>query len=194
MYPFFLCVLPGEPLVWLPNWVSHKTLISLERMREQRDCADKEQSLRLQTLWWFSLPVSPPPIIVLIILEFPISSLGVQPVLYESLADSSALGKPNLCRFGSEVLHHMEPLILLRLIGKAAIGKYPHTRVTDGMVIGGWLYSPENNLLWSLSRSFSDPTMTCTSSSIHILHLLPVYSKFILSSSLFRFTFTHTGS
>lgn len=71
---------------------------------------------------------------------------------------------------------------------------YPHIRVTDGMVIGGWLCSPENNLLWSLSKSFSDPTMPCISSSIHILHLLPVYSKFILSSSVFRFTFTHIGS
>lgn len=81
------------------------------------------------------------------ILEFLISSLGVQPVLWESLADSSASGKQNLCRFGSEVVHHMESLILLQLIDKAAIGMCPHNLVTDGMVFGGWLYSPEYNLL-----------------------------------------------
>lgn len=82
-----------------------------------------------------------PPTTLLIIFEFLVSSLGVQPVLWESLADSSASGKQNLSRFGSEVLHHMESLTLLRLIGKAALGMHPH--VTDGMAFGGWLYSPE---------------------------------------------------
>lgn len=82
-------------------------------MKKQGDFTDKEQSgFRLL------LPTSLPPTTLLIIPEFLISSLGVQPVLWESLADNSALGKPTLCRFGSEVLHHMESLILLRLIGK----------------------------------------------------------------------------
>lgn len=117
-------------------------------MREQGDCTDQEQSVRIQTLPQFSPPTSlPPTTVLLIILEFLISSLGVQPVLWESLADSLASGKRNLCWFGSEVLHHMESLILLQLIGKAAIGICPHTFVTDGMVFGGWLYSPEYNLL-----------------------------------------------
>jgi hypothetical protein len=59
---------------------------------------------------------------------------------------------------------------------------YPYTLVTDGMVFGGWLYSPEYNLLWSLSRSFSDPAMSYTSSLIHLFLMLPDYSKFTISS------------
>lgn len=128
-------------------------------MREQGDGTDKEQSVELQTLRHFSLPTSLPPTTVLIIFEFLISSLGVQPVLWESLADSTASGKQRLSGFGSEVLHHMESLILLRLIGKTATGMHPHTLVTDGMVFGGWLYSPEYNLLWSLPRPFPDPAV-----------------------------------
>lgn len=114
-----------------------------------------EQSVSPQILQQVS-PASLPPTTVLIIFEFLISSLGVQPVLWESLAASSASGKQNRGRLGSEVSHHMESLILLRLTGKAAIGMHPHTLVTDGMAFGSWLYSPEYNLLWSLPRLFPD--------------------------------------
>lgn len=148
-------MVPGEPLVWCLNWVFCKNFfISLERMREQGDCTDKGQSVRLQTAWVFPLTSPPPTTVLLIILQFLISSLGVQPVLLESLADSSASGRQNVCWFGLEILHHMESFILLRLTGKAAIGIYPHALVTDGMVFGGWHYSPDYSLLWSLSRPF----------------------------------------
>lgn len=124
------CILFLVCVTWVGsglNWAFSKSFfISLERIREQGDRTDKEQSVRIQTLQQFFSPTSlPPTTVFLIILEFLISSLGLQPVLWESLADSSASGKQNLCRFGSEVLHHMESLILLQLIGKAAIGLCP---------------------------------------------------------------------
>lgn len=89
------------------------------RVRVQGNYTDKEQPVSIQTLQQFSPPAClPPTTVLLVILEFLISSLGVQPVLWESLADSSASGKQNLCRFGSEDFHHMESLTLLQLIGK----------------------------------------------------------------------------
>jgi len=113
------------------------------RVRVQGNYTDKEQPVNIQTLQQFSPPAClPHTTVLLIIFEFLISSLGVQPVLWESLADSSASGKQNLCRFGSEDFHHMESLTLLQLIGKTATGLCPHTLVTDGMIFGGWPYSP----------------------------------------------------
>lgn len=53
----------------------------------------------------------------------------------------------------------MESLILLRLIGKTAVGMYPRTLVTGGVVFGGWLQSAEYHLLWSLPSLPSDPAV-----------------------------------
>lgn len=176
-----MSVLPREPLVWHLNWVSCKTFfISLDRMKEQGDFTDKEQSVRLQTLPRCLPPTSLPPTTLPFISEFLISSLGVPPVLWESLADSSASDRQNLCLFGSEVLPHMESLILLQLIGKTAIGMYPCTLVTDDLVFGGWHCSPEYNLLWSLPRSLSDPA---------VLYCI-IFNSHPSPSDFFKFTFS----
>ena len=68
-------------------------------MRQQGDSTEKEQPVRLQILQQFSLPAFLLPTTALIIFGFLISSLGVQPVLWESLADSPASGKQSLGQF-----------------------------------------------------------------------------------------------
>lgn len=136
-------------------------------MREQRACTDKEKSVGFR---FCGEPLLQSP-------HLPPQSSYSWVSRFQSGCPASAVGEFGSLLIWLQVLHHMEPLILLQLIDKTSTGMDPYTLVTDGMIVRGWFCCPEYGFLWSLSRSLFHLAIPPTSSSLHILHLLPAGSR-----------------